>query len=111
MFRVLFCAGVLPGFFDAPSEKRRKVFEMCRDLFGGLEDKFGVQVLGSLDDDQSQIGPSLTYPWTFYFLCDVPDLETVNAIVNELRQGDEPLFKYIKLETRIGRPALDIGLR
>jgi len=39
-----------------------------------------------------------------------PDTETVAAIVNQWRQGDNPLFKYIKLETRIGRAASDLGL-
>ncbi len=110
MLRVLFCAGVLPAFFDAPKAVRKKVFGMCNDAFGNLEERFPVKVLGSLDDDQNQIGPTFTYPWTFYFLCDVPDIDTVNAIVNQLRQGDDPLFKYIKLETRIGRAASDIGL-
>jgi hypothetical protein len=79
-------------------------------VFSNWEERFGVKVLGSLDDDQSQIGPALSYPWTFYALADVPDIETVGKIVNQLRQGDNPLFKYIKIETRIGRAASDLGL-
>lgn len=110
MLRVLFCAGVLPAFFDASLEDRKKVFVMCQELFGDWEQRYGAKVLGSLDDDQLQIGPTFTYPWTFYVLADIPDTETVAAIVNQWRQGDNPLFKYIKLETRIGRPASDLGL-
>ena len=110
MLRVLFCAGVLPAFFNASLEERKSVFTLCRQVFSNWEERFGVKVLGSLDDDQSQIGPSLTYPWTFYALADVPDIDTVNKIVNQLREGESPLFKYINLETRIGRAAIDIGL-
>ena len=110
MIRVLFCAGVLPVFFESPPEARKGVYEECIKVFSNWEERFGVKVLGSLDDDQSHIGPSLTYPWTFYALADVPDLETVGKIVNQLREGDNPLFKYIKIETRIGRAASDIGL-
>ena len=110
MLRVLFCAGVLPVFFESSSKDRKAVFEECIKVFSNWEERYGVNVLGSLDDDQSQIGPSLTYPWTFYALADVPDIDTVNNIVNQLREGDNPLFKYIKIETRIGRAASDIGL-
>lgn len=110
MIRVLFCAGVLPAFFESGLEDRKMVFRMCKEVFGNWEERFGAKVLGSLDDDQFQIGPSFTYPWTFYALADVKDLDVVAAIVNQLRQGDTPLYKYIKLETRIGRPASDIGL-
>ena len=110
MIRVLFCAGVLPAFFESSLEDRKMVFRLCQQVFGNWEERFGARVLGSLDDDQLMIGPSLTYPWTFYALADVKDLSVVTAIVNQLRQGDTPLFKYIKLETRIGRAASDIGL-
>lgn len=110
MIRVLICAGVLPSFFQAPEGERKNVFNMCKEVFGHLESRFGVKVLGSLDDDQVQIGPTLTYPWTFYILCDAPDFDSVAKVVNQLRQGQSPLYKYIKLETRIGRAASDLGL-
>ncbi len=110
MIRVLFCAGVLPAFFSATTEERKGVFAQCQQVFGDWEERFGVRVIGSLDDDQLQIGPSLTYPWTFYVLADAPDRESVVRIVNQLREGKNPLFQYIKIETRIGRAATDIGL-
>ena len=110
MLRVLFCSGVLPAFFESSREDRKAVFQECIKVFSNWNERFNVNVLGSLDDDQSHIGPSLTYPWTFYALADVPDIETVGKIVNQLREGDSPLFKYIKIETRIGRAASDIGL-
>ena len=60
--------------------------------------------------DQIQIGPTTGHPWTFFIICDVPDYETVPKVVDQLRHGDPPLFKYIKLEARMGRPLEVIGL-
>ena len=110
MLRVLVCAGTQAAFFQAPPEERKRVFEECKKVFGGWKERFGIDVLGTLDDDQNQIGATSTYPWTFYILCDVPDLDTVNKVVDQLRRGDFPLFKYFKVETRIGRPLSDLGL-
>ena len=56
------------------------------------------------------VGPTLGYPWTFYILCDAPDHETLVTVVDQLRQGDFPLYKYIKLEVRTGRAATELGL-
>lgn len=110
MIRALICAGVLPSFFEASLQDRKQVFEQCRDVFGGWKERFGIEVIGSLDDDQIQIGPALTYPWTFYVLCDAPSRKALIDMVNRLREGDPPLFKYVKLEVRTGRAASDLGL-
>jgi hypothetical protein len=32
------------------------------------------------------------------------------TVVDQLRQGDFPLYKYIKLEVRTGRAATELGL-
>ena len=110
MIRVMFCGGTLPPFFEAPLEERKEVFEMCKQVFGGWKERYGIEVLATLDDDQIQIGPTTGHPWTFYILCDVPEYEAVPKVVDQLRHGDPPLFKYIKLEARMGRPLEVIGL-
>ena len=110
MIRALVCAGVLPSFFAASLQERRRVFGQCREVFGNWKERYGIEIIGSLDDDQVQIGPTFSYPWTFYILCDSPDLALLISVVDSLRHGDPPLFKYIKLEVRTGRPASDLGL-
>jgi hypothetical protein len=110
MIRTLVCAGVLASYFEASPEDRKLVIKQIHHVFGDWEKRFGIKVLGSLDDDRLQIGPTLGYPWTFYILCDAPDHETLVTVVDQLRQGDFPLYKYIKLEVRMGRAATDLGL-
>jgi hypothetical protein len=110
MIRALVCGGVLASFFEGSPEDRKLVIKQIHHVFGDWEKRFGIKVLGSLDDDRLQIGPTLGYPWTFYILCDAPDHETLVTVVDQLRQGDFPLYKYIKLEVRMGRAATELGL-
>ena len=79
-------------------------------LFGGWQDRYGIEILGTLDDDQLQIGPTLGYPWTFYVMCDAPSHEIMIDVVDQLRRGERPLSKYIKVDMRMGRPLSDLGL-
>jgi hypothetical protein len=102
--------GVLPAFFAAPPEEREVVFARCPEVFGIWKERYGIDVIASLDDDQVQIGPTFTYPWSMYVLCDAPDREAIIRAVNGLREGDPPLFKYMKVEVRMGRPATGLGL-
>ena len=110
MIRVLVCAGVQPAFFEAAADERRYVFDKCREVFGGWKERYGIEVLSSMDDDQIQIGPAFGYPWTFYVMCDAPSREVMIEVVDQLRRGDKPLFKYIKVDVRMGRPLSDLGL-
>ena len=111
MVRVLVCAGVLPAFFDASAEDKSYVFSKCREVFGGWKERYGIEVLSSMDDDQLQIGPTLGYPWTFYIMCDAPSHEIMIDVVDQLRRGEKPLSRYIKVDVRMGRPLSDLGLR
>lgn len=104
--RVLFCFGVLPPFFEADTDTRSAVAASLVKAYGGLESKLGIRVIGTLDDDRSMVGPSLTYPWTCYILADAPDYEAVVACCDILRRapvGDDLLWRYLKVEARIGR--------
>ncbi len=106
MVRALFCFGVLPAFYEAPDTTRRMVFDTLIEAYKDLEQRFGVRVLGTLDDDRTVVGPTLNYPWTCYILAEVADLEAVTNVCNILREfriGDDRLWKYMKVEARFGR--------
>lgn len=104
--RVLFCFGVTQAFFDADADTRGEVGRTIVAAYENLHGRFGIRVLGTLDDDDLQVGPSTTYPWTAYILADVPDLEAVRGFTNVLREfevGDDRLWRYMKVEARVGR--------
>ncbi len=105
--RVLFCIGVNPAFFDAGADERQDAFETIKATFADLGGRFGVRVLGTMDDDQTMVGSSASWPWTCYILADAPDLDAVAAVCNLLRattlSSGATLWKYLKIETRVGR--------
>jgi hypothetical protein len=104
--RVLFCFGISQSFFDAEGDERAQAIQAFKDAFDDLAGRFGVTVLGTMDDDEMMVGPSESWPWTCYILADVPDLDTVKAMTNILREwevGNARLWKYAKIEVRVGR--------
>jgi len=104
--RTLFCLGVRPDFFAAGAEERTAVITTIKEAFADLSGRFGVTVLGTMDDDEFMVGPSDTFPWTAYILADVPSYEQVVAICGIIRDtavGDAQLWKYLKIEARAGR--------
>jgi hypothetical protein len=107
MLRVLFCIGVNAAFFDAGPDERQDAFETIKRAFADLKARFGVQVLGTMDDDQTMVGSSSTWPWTCYILADAPDLDAVAGVCNLLRvttlASGAALWKYLKIEARVGR--------
>ncbi len=59
-----------------------------------------------MDDDELMVGPSATWPWTAYVLADAPNLDAVTAVCNVLRETEvrgARLWKYMKVEARVGR--------
>jgi hypothetical protein len=104
--RVLFCIGVGQNYSDAAPPIREAVLNALTDAFSDLKDRFGVGVLGTLDDDRLRIMPSQGWPWTAYILADVPNLATVTTLCNLIRQTrveDAALSKYVCMEARVGR--------
>jgi hypothetical protein len=82
------------------------VIQAFKEAFDDLSGRFGVIVLGTMDDDESMVGPSASWPWTCYILADVPGLAAVKAVTNVLRAwevGEERLWKYARVEARVGR--------
>jgi hypothetical protein len=105
--RVLFCFGVTQSFFDADPASVPRIAAAITDAFADLGGRFGVRVLGTMDDDELQVGASVVWPWTAYVLADVPDLETVAKVTNLLRETEVErarLWKYLRVEARVGRP-------
>jgi hypothetical protein len=105
--RVLFAFGVSQTFFELERDQIGPVIEALKRTFSDLHERFGVQVLGTLDDDETMVGPSVTWPWTCYILADAPDAGAAAAVCNLLREtsvGPDRLWKYIKVEARVGRP-------
>ncbi|WP_159502023.1 hypothetical protein [Microbacterium sp. 18062] len=104
--RALICIGVTERFFAGDAAERQLVFEATKSAFASLSTRFGVDVLGTFDDDTLQIGASGSFPWTCYLLIEAPDYETVRAIVNVFREapaGDYQLWRYYTVEARLGR--------
>jgi hypothetical protein len=105
--RALFAFGLTQAFFTEERARIPAVMEALKSSFANLEDRFGVRVLGTLDDDELMVGATETWPWTCYILAEVPDRSSVAAVCNLLRAtevGDARLWKYLKVEARLGRP-------
>jgi hypothetical protein len=104
--RVLFCIGVQQTFFDEEADLLSEIIPAIQEAFADLRGRFGVQVLGTLDDDQIMVGNAPNWPWTAYVLADVPDLDTVAAVCNIVRDtpiGSHRLWRYLRIEARVGR--------
>jgi hypothetical protein len=104
--RVLFCFGVTQAFFDADADTRSEVGRTIVAAYADLRGRFGIEVLGTMDDDDMQVGACTTYPWTAYILADAPDLEAVRAFTDILREfevGTDRLWRYMKVDARVGR--------
>ena len=105
--RVLFCFGVLQSFFEQPSARVGEIVGAIQAAFADLGDRFGLSVLGTMDDDELMVGPSVSFPWTCYVLADAPDLEAVSKVCDLLREtevGGDRLWRFMRVEARVGRP-------
>jgi hypothetical protein len=105
--RVLFAFGLTQDFFTEERERIPAIMEALTREFADLEGRFGVRVLATLDDDEAMVGATGTWPWTCYILAEVPSRDAVASVCNLVREvevGDARLWKYLKVEARIGRP-------
>ncbi len=111
--RVLFCLGVAQNFMDLPRDQIKPVWEAFSKMVLDLGKLPGVKLLGTIDDDLTMVGPSAAWPWTAYLLADVADHDTVVAACNLLRTtpvGEYNLWRYMRIEARIGRALAVPGL-
>lgn len=110
--RVLFCIGVTQNFFDLPETEIGAVWKGYGEMMGAMNAMPGVTILGTMDDDRTMVGSSASWPWTVYIMADVVDLDTVVAACNLFRTvkvGDFRLWKYGKIEARVGRALIIQG--
>jgi hypothetical protein len=104
--RVLFAFGLTQDFFSEEPAQIPAIMETLKTGFADLE-RFGVRVLGTLDDDDTMVGAAPTWPWTCYVLAEAKDRESVAAVcglLRELKADGTPLWRYLKVEARLGRP-------
>jgi hypothetical protein len=104
--RVLFCIGVSQTFFEEEATNLPELMPAITSAFDDLGGRFGIKVLGTLDDDRIMVGSSPNWPWTAYILADAPDLAAVVAVCNLVREtpvGAHRLWRYLRIEARVGR--------
>ena len=80
--RALFAVGVTQDFFTADSAELGEIGAAIKEAFRDLNERFGVKVLGTFDDDLLQCGESRGYPWISYILAEIPNLEAAIAVTN-----------------------------
>lgn len=110
--RTLLCFNNHPTFFSLPFDQIGPVWKATQALMMGIDQMEGVQIVGTFDDDQTMVGATQGFPYTWYILADFPDREAVQAACNLLRtivvgEGNDRLWKYMTVEARMGR-ALEI---
>jgi hypothetical protein len=104
--RVLFCIGVSQTFFDEEAGRLPDLIRAITEAFEDLHGRFGIEVLGTLDDDQLMVGPSPNWPWTAYILAEAPSLDAVVGVCNIVRERSvaaHRLWRYMRIEARVGR--------
>jgi hypothetical protein len=104
--RGLICMGVSQTMCDEEAERLPGIFAKVGEAFADLHGRFGLTVLGTFDDDQIMVGPSAQWPWTAYILVDAPDYGSIVRacnVVREVHVGPYRLWRYLKIEARIGR--------
>jgi hypothetical protein len=104
--RVLFCIGITQTFFDGDPKNIPTLIEGVTQAFSDLKGRFGINVLGTFDDDELMVGNSQSWPWTCYILADCPDLASVVNVCNIVRETEilgARLWKYMRIEARVGR--------
>ena len=105
--RVVFCIGITQNFFDLPTGEGLSVWKGFSQMMGSLGAMPGITVLGAMDDDRLMVGPSTASPWTVYIMADVDCHQSVIDACNLFRTtpvGEYSLWRYAKVEARIGRP-------
>ena len=106
--RVMFCGASEGGWFQSTDEEKEKVIlPRFFEVIKSWQEELGAHLIGTIDDDLFMVGPPGSPPWTWYLLYDVPDLDTVAAMIDTIRHGEDGrprLDRYFRIEAIIGRP-------
>jgi hypothetical protein len=104
--RVVFLGAATDGWYQASAEVRRtQILPRLREMFDQWR-AMGARVLATVDDDLFMVGQPTGPGFSWYLVMDVPDLQTVAAMIDLLRHEVDGvrLDRAIRLEARIGRP-------
>jgi hypothetical protein len=108
VLRVMMCGAAELGWFQASNEDRKNIIlPRFSEVLKSWEDKLGARLIGTIDDDLFMVGPPGSPPWTWYLLYDVPDIDTIAAMIDAIRQSEDGkprLDRFIRIEAIIGRP-------
>jgi hypothetical protein len=105
--RVCFVGASTEGWYQSSERERAEtILPAMLEVFASFRDDFGARLLATLDDDLFRVGQPVGGQHTWFFMFDVPDLETVTAMVDLFRRelpNGVRLDKYCRLEARVGR--------
>lgn len=110
--RALLCFNNHASFFNLPFDQIGPVWGATQQLISSIDQMERVEIVGTFDDDQTLVGATQGFPYTWYVMADFPDREAVQEACNLLRtivvgEGNARLWKYMTVEARMGR-ALEI---
>lgn len=104
--RVVILGAATEGWYQASAEDRRdRILPRIEAMFAEWR-SMGARVLATVDDDLFMVGQPTGPGWSWYLVLDVPDANTVAAMIDVARAevGGVRLDRCIRLEARIGRP-------
>ncbi len=104
--RVMFLGAAEPAWYQAaPDVQQNSVLPAMFTCFRRWNEEMGARCLGTFDDDLLMAGTPRVRQWSWYLLYEVPDLETVTAMINMLRTpiGGVRLDRYFRAEALVGR--------
>jgi hypothetical protein len=104
--RVVILGAATEGWYQASGEDRRdRLLPRLEAMFAEWRG-MGAKVLATVDDDLFMVGQPAGSGSSWYLVMDVPDLDTVAAMIDCLRRDVDGvrLDRAFRLEARIGRP-------
>lgn len=105
-YRIMMMGAPLDQFFLlSDSEKETQFLPGFKRMLANWEE-MGAEVVGSITDDLLSVGQPRTLDYVWFLLFDVPSLDVVAGMINEVRRSVDGirLDKFIRWEARIGRP-------
>ena len=105
--RALIFGRVNPAWCEGThEEKRGTLFPAFVQLHQRWKE-LGAELLGTIDDSILMVGPPIERGANFYELYEVPDLETVNKMLDIVRHSDKEevnIYRFIRFEAIVGPP-------
>lgn len=105
-YRAILLGAATSGWFEATDQERReKVLPRFREMLEEWKG-MGARVLATLDDDLFMVGQPGAPDFTWYLIFEIPSLEVLAAMIQGVRKSVDGvrLDRYIRIESRLGRP-------